>query len=464
MIKRSLAVILFFLTVAAVFAGDGYKIRISISGYPDSALLLTSYYGDKIVLVDTAYAQKPGTFVFTGKEKLPGGIYMAVSQGKSKLFEFIIDKHQDFSISTDTANYLNDIRVKGSPENKIFFNYVHFNEKEYLKISELQESLQKANPESASYGKLKNQIDSINRLVGSYKLNIIKTKPGLFVATLFNAMREVTVPDSVKQSADSSAVYHYVKNHYFDDFNLSDDRLLRTPLYSNKVNDYFDHFIFVHPDSAIVAVDYLIGKARPDSITTNWMVWHFISKYQEPKYMGFDKVFVHIADQYFISQNITNTTPSVIEQVKKRADAIRPLLLGKPAPNLIVMDTAGTYTSFLNLKNKYIVLLFWDYDCGVCKKEIVELKKIYAQRGIDFEIFAINVNSNLEQWKKTIKERKMDWVNVNGTRSVTQDFHDLYDIHGTPAIFILDKDRKIIAKHLSAKQILPFLEKMEQVK
>ena len=131
---------------------------------------------------------------------------------------------------------------------------------------------------------------------------------------------------------------------------------------------------------------------------------------------------------------------------------------------MILIDTAGNYLSFQNLENEYIIIFFWDYDCGICKNEIVELQKIYKNTSYDFEIYAVNVNADLDEWKKMVIDKKLTWINVNGTRSVTPDFHDLYDISGTPAIFILDKDRKIIAKQLAANQILPFLEKYSKMK
>ena len=83
---------------------------------------------------------------------------------------------------------------------------------------------------------------------------------------------------------------------------------------------------------------------------------------------------------------------------------------------------------------------------------------------MDVEIYAINVNADLDKWKKSIKDREFNWVNVNGTRSVTQNFHDLYDTYGTPTIFILDKDKKIIAKKISGEQVEGFLKYQETLK
>jgi len=276
---------------------------------------------------------------------------------------------------------------------------------------------------------------------------------------LFKAMKNADIPQEISASEDSTAAYFYNKNHFFDEIDLSDPRMLRTPLFSRKVEEYFKNMVVIQPDSTIVALDFVISKTRPSKEMTSYLVWYFTSEYQNPDYMGFDKVFVFLVDNYFSKEEIENATPSILKTLQDRANRIRPLIIGEPAPDLILLDTIGSYKSFQSLTNDYIIVLFWDVDCGICKNEIFELQKIYKKIWFDFEVYAVNVNADLDKWKDGIKKMKLTWVNVNGTRIVTQDFHDLYDISGTPAIFILDKDHHIIAKHISAKQILPFLEK-----
>jgi hypothetical protein len=440
------------------YADDQSIIRINIKGYHDTVLLLTSYYGDKVILTDTATASKPGVFVFKNKEAVPGGIYMAVSPAKQKLFEFIIDTDQDFTMTTDTANYITRMVVKGSEENSVFFEYMNFNDQLYRANNSLTSKMGTVEKGSDEYFALSKQLDSLQSQASGYKLNIIEEYPELFVAKMFNAMRDVEVPDEVRNDPDSSAAYRYYKQHYWDYLDLSDPRLLRTPIMARKVDQYLSQLVIIHPDSAIAAVDDILAMAKPSNEVFSWLCWHFLSVYQNPEYMGFDKVFIYLIDEYFSKEEITNLTPSILQTLQDRADIMRPLLLGNDAPNLILIDSSGKYRSFMSLPNEYIVLFFWDIECGICKKEISELKTLYSERQFDLEIFAISVNADLEIWKKSLKEYELKWVNVNGTRSVTEDFHDLYDIHGTPAIYVLDGERKIIAKHLSADQVAGLLE------
>lgn len=452
--------LLFFLSISLAAQ---YSINIQITGYQDTELLITSYYGDKVRLVDTAYASSPGNFKFEGKKDLPGGIYMAVSSEKEKLFEFVVDEKQKFSLATDTIAYSLNMKVKGSRENEIFYEYLILNEQLFKENEKLTLKLKTLNSGDSDYIATKNTMDSINQLPGKYRLHVMQENPGFLVSKIFNSMQTIEIPDSIKQLKDSTASFYYYKKHFFDYTDLSDSRLLRTPIVSKKVQEYFKDLVVIQPDSTITAIDFVITKARPSNEVVSYLVWNFTSEYQNPEYMGFDKVFVHIVDNYFSKEPIENTTPSILTNLQGRADRMRLSMIGEVAPNLILIDTSGNYRTFRNLTNDYIIIIFWDYDCGICKSDIIELQKIYKKVWYDFEVYAVNVNSGLDEWKKAVVDKKLTWVNVNGTRSVTPDFHDLYDITGTPALFILDKNRKIIAKQIGAKQVLPFLEKYSKM-
>jgi hypothetical protein len=92
------------------------------------------------------------------------------------------------------------------------------------------------------------------------------------------------------------------------------------------------------------------------------------------------------------------------------------------------------------------------------KRSKKKLKALQDSLVFDVQIFAICTDTNLTSWKNKIKDYKIEnWANANGTRSITQDYHKLYDVYATPLIYILNKKREIIAKKISAKQIEQFL-------
>ncbi|NQU31829.1 MAG: DUF5106 domain-containing protein [Bacteroidetes bacterium] len=458
-ILKQLSVIIITLIIAqTISAQDNYDIKIKIDGYTDSTLLLTSYFGEKIKIVDTAYSDKSGEFFFRGEKRLPGGIYMAVSMTKKKLFEFIVSSSQNFVLSTDTSNYALNMKVKGSVDNKVFYSYLKYNEEMYRRNASLKSSIDSLEALSIETEDLKIQRELLNKEAINFKLEVIEKNNGTFVSALLNSMRDIEIPDSISNSTDSTISFRYYKQHFWDNLDLSDSSLLRTPVFMRKIKQYFEQVVVFHPDSVIVAIDTIILKARPSDEVVGYLVWHFISEYQNPKFMGFDKVFVHLVDEYFSKEDMPNTTPSVLTSLQERADKLRPILLGMPAPQLLLIDSLGSLISFQQITNSYTILFFWDSDCGICGKEITELQKLYDQPEYDIEVYAINVNSDLEKWKKAVVEKNVPGINVNGTRSATKDFHDLYDIYGTPVIYVLDKDKKIVAKRIGADKITEFID------
>ena len=456
-IMRSLLFVL-ILVSGEVFSQEGYNIKFDIENYNDSAILLTSYFGKKIKLIDTAYSDNGHTFIAKGDESLPGGVYMAVSSDKSKLFEFIIADDQHFVLSTDTINYAANMKVNGSVENKEFYNYLNYNEQQFKiskSLSSIIDSLEKENIDASEY---KDKLEKHNKEMINYKLEIIDENTGFFVSSLISAMRDIEIPDSVKNSTDSTLSFKYYKSHYWDYIDLSDSCLLRSPVYMRKVDQYFDQLVAFHPDSVISAIDLIISKAQPNNEVVGYLVWYYISEYQNPKFMGFDKVFVHLVDNYFSKEDIQNTTPSILTSLQERADVLRPNLIGNLAPNMLLVDTLGGLRSFRELNNDYIVIFFWDFDCGICGKEIIELQKLDTCAKYDIGIYAVNVNGDIEQWKESIVKKNVPGLNVNGTRSATKDFHDLYDIYGTPVLYLLDQRKEIIAKRIGGSKVVDFLD------
>ncbi len=450
--------VLVFFTFTA-HSQQGYQIHILIKGSHDTAMLLASYYGDKIRLVDTARTKKPGNFVFKGTKPLPGGVYMAVSPKKVKLFEFLVNKKQHFTIKTDTANISLHLKAEDSPENNLFFSYLQTSDRIYHQILSLRKKLKNIPKNSQEFKKLQYEISALRKQNVEERRKVIQEHPGTFVAKLFEGMEEVRPPKH-PQTGDSLFALHYLQKHYWNHFDLRDPRLLRSPAYNEMIKRYFKQLVPMQPDSVDKAIDRVIALARPSKECVSYLVWYFTVEYQNPKYMGFDKVFVHMVDHYFAKEPIDNTSASVLKLLKERADKIRPLLLGKRAPELILQDTSGRFVSFYDLKNKFTLLFFWDYQCHICKRQLTELIPLYPElkKQFDMEVYGICINPDLKAWKYAVRNRHLPGIQVNGTRTLKGDFTQLYDIHGTPQLFLLDKEKHIIAKQFSVNQLLKILE------
>lgn len=447
-------ILFFFLMVFSQTAilATGYDIQIKIKPPVDSLYYLAHYYGDRVFMSDTALADKTGDVRFAGDEALPGGVYILVSADKARLLEFIVDQEQHFQITLPPDDAHEDISVNGSSENTLFFEHIRLSNQ----IGEWAEKRKQQEQASIDEELIQTQLDALRHDIHSLRDSIISLYPDRLLSKMLLAMQEVSVPDSLQNQSDKA--YRYYKNNYWKKTDLADDRLLRTPLLPGKLRTYFDQLVPPQADSIIRAVDHILARTADGSLLQSFLVWHFTTEYQNPKIMGLEKVFVHLADAYFAQKEIANTSASLREQIMDRADRLRNLLIGVPAPNLILTDTTNQFLSFQEIEARFTVLFFWDYDCGICKKDMKVLQELYHSQKYELEVYAIGTNSDFDEWKKYIREHELDWINVNGTRSVTQSFYDLYDIYGTPVIYVLDREKHIIAKQINASQLDMFFE------
>ncbi len=446
-------------------AQDEYNITINVKGLPDTIAFLGSYYGENMTVDDTAFITKPGKVVFQGNPELDGGVYFLVDEEKIKLFEFVIDKTQSFELTTDTSDYIKHMKIKGSSENDIFFDYQQTSSRLFAEIQEYRQMKATISTQD-SMNWVDEQINAINKQNVAYKINFLQEHPDHILSLIFKASKEPELPDSLKGNSKEirKQAYLYYKSHYWDNTDLTDPRILKTPLFHDKVNKYFNQVVQKNPDSIIVEIDRVMDKCKGNKPVREYLTWYFTATFESASIMGYDKIFVHMVDTYFRDQNHDWVSSSMYENLIERADKIRPLLIGNFAPELILIDTNNQFKSLNEIQNDYVVIIFWTTTCSECKKELSHLDELYHSKAFDMEVFAVNTDTNLLKWKDYVKKDSMDWINVNGTRSISKDYHILYDIYKTPTIFVLDKEKRIIAKHLSAEQIIGFVEKHKKLR
>lgn len=450
----------------------GYAIKFAVKGLKDTTVFLGYYYGESTFVRDTAKVDKNGRFVFDGNKPLPQGIYFLVLN-KTRLFDFAVGANQHFSIETDTADYIRKAVVTGDEDNKLFFENMRFNMERNKEAEPFIKILQDTTiTDQDRINKAREGWRSVNDKVIAYQKDIIAKYPHTLTARLLKTQQRIDVPEPPRLangSIDSLFQLRYYRNHFFDNFNLSDDALIRLPqpLYSQKVNEYLDRLFAQQPDTLKKVIHHLVSLARPNPETYKYLVWVLTVKYQQPQIMGLDELFVHLYDTYFATGEMDFWVNEKLKKnLKDHADQLRKSLIGRTAPNLIMLDANQQPRSLYALKNKYTIVYFFDPDCGHCKVETPKLVDFYNKnkQRFDLEVFAVSADTSMQKMRNYIKEMKMPWVTVNGPRSYVGSYHDLYDAQTTPSLYILDERKKIIGKKILSDQLEDFFTKYERMK
>jgi thiol-disulfide isomerase/thioredoxin len=210
---------------------------------------------------------------------------------------------------------------------------------------------------------------------------------------------------------DKKEAYQPYKKAFWEGINLDDEKTIRNPFFVPKLKLYFTNIIDQSPDSVIVEVDKFLLKPKKESLIYKYLIAFFTNQSETSKILGHDKIFVHMSDAYFKTGKANGFFEKhIIESVIRKADKVKPLLIGSKAPNLFLTDVKDkdiiismgfensktseeiTQKYYANkpqieklfkelyaINSEYIVLVFWDIDCGHCQKEIPKLKKVYDE-------------------------------------------------------------------------------------
>ncbi len=448
-------------------AQSKYSITLNINGLNDSILILASYVGDKQFIVDTAYLDKKSNYHFEGDSLLPAGMYVIAGSNKKKLFDFIISGDYKFTITGNANSIPASLRSKDSEENSILFSYINFLSDKQQMMSQLQAQRKQLKPGNLDHKNITARIDSLNNVVINYIDGLINRYKGKFISVFLKSMQEPDNPEIPMLSngrPDSVFAFNYYKAHFFDNIDLSDDRVIRTPVLHSKTEQYLTKLTVPAPDSIIASIDRLLAMTKGNRESFKYLMWYLTVKYESSEIMGHDAIVVHLVDKYYGDPKMSWMNPTVKENLIKRANVLRPILIGKTAPELILLDTLQNPKSLHSIKRKYTLLYFWDPECSHCKKETPLMTSFYNEYRdkYNFEVYAICMDTSWKEMKTYIRKNEMNWINVNGYYSMSGDFRELYDVHSSPVMFLIDEQKKIVAKKILTDQMKAILQKLNQ--
>jgi peroxiredoxin len=440
---------------------DGYKIKVKINGVSDTIAYLGNHYGDKKYAIDTTVIDKNGVGVFQGNKNLEGGIYLVLLPSRGMTyFELLVDNDQDFYLETDTINFVEHMKVSGSVENKLFYEFQNKMVKLQEKGMELQKLLQKVKDNKDSTKIVKDQLLKLTEEKDEYWNKLITDKPKAMLAVMLKAMqdpvmpefdipKDCTNPDSLKRAK----TYFYNKDHYFDNIDFTDSRILRTPIFHNKLDTYMKKMILQHPDTIIKEGDRLVKFSEPDTNMFRYMLVYMLGYYEKTKIMGMDKVFVFFGENYYLTDKAYWADSSLKAKIAERVIALKPNLMGQKAPNIKLETIDGRPMSLWDIKAEYTILYFFEPSCGHCKKVTPKLLETYHKyKKHNVEVFAIFTQHDRKEWQGYIDKYKLDWINVYDKYNYSN-FRKKYDIYSTPVIYMLNDKKEIIAKRLDFEQI-----------
>ena len=242
--------------------------------------------------------------------------------------------------------------------------------------------------------------------------------------------------------------------HFWDGIEAFDGPTDENPVLSAQLDFYFDKMVAPLPDSITLEINRLIERTNNNTDLRDFILWHFLEKYRHPEYMSQDQVFVWLYDEYFSQMEIKDLNETNLALIREKAETFRRLALFNLAPNFAINDSVDLHS----IGSEYMVLFFYDHDCDVCQQEMQDLDSICAKHP---EIIVLAIDMNPDSAGESSggfairPQGNGDLKSPIQFRRITNpsELIGLFDIETTPLIYVLNRDKRIIAKKIQAKQI-----------
>ena len=474
------------------FFSFGQKLKFKISGQKDTTVFLLRYEGKGLYYADTADVKNQ--FVEFDGSKQTDGILVVLLPGK-KYFEFIYN-NEEVQMEAEGPDFVKSMKIIKSEENKIFYKYLNLLAVKREELSANNDTLSKLKRDSENYTLFQQKNGLISKDIIAYQKKVIVENPNLFVSKIIKIGMDIEIPEAPKdmqgKQIDSLFAYHYYRDHYFDNVDFSDDRMVSIPSFHSRLETYFGNTMMVQCWDSIVKYSFLLcDKLDPKSKAFQTCVSWITSSFEQSKIMGMENVFVMMADKYYCSVNKSGKSPAYWvpeDKLKELCETItirKKLLFGMVPPNVTLRDTSDQkWVDYYHIKADYTVLYFWEPTCGHCKTSTPQLQELYEKKlkARNVEIFSVAkaVGEDFKLWKDFVKDNHLTFITVGITNSLfkaaTEDYRQFvpkytsieslnysehFDVISTPTVFVLDKDKKVVGKKLSISQLEDFLDVLQ---
>jgi thiol-disulfide isomerase/thioredoxin len=435
--KKNILVLLFLsISTISISQTKGYTIKLKIKPLKNQPVYLGYHYGDNQYVVDTAMLDKNSEAVFKKNHTLPQGMYLIVLP-TMKYFNFILSKNQNINIENDTANLYLNLKIENDEENQYFAEYqklLYLNQQS----NEVYREKSKLYPDSAKFYNQKIEKNKNNLLV--QKKDWIEKHPEWLFSKILKAILPVD--------------FTFDAQKYFQNVDFSDERLLFSPAFTNKLDEFFTSLPSLtveNIDSLYKAIDYILMQSMKKSSVYEEITKYLIGQFDLSGTYPNPDAFWYISDKYFLNGLCPWINDAFKTKLSKYNEKIKSICIGSTFPNLYLSDIQNKKIKLTDTKSDFTLLIFWNPECDHCVDYMKKLKIVYqAYQRQQFEVVAILTGNNVELWKNEITN--YPWIHLYDPK-LTNDFIEDLFLFNTPQLFLLDKDKKIIAKDILTEEL-----------
>ncbi len=422
---------------------------------------LYAVIGNQNLIKDSTLVDSSGKVVFKSAKRYPAGLYYAVYSDNS-IAGFLLDNNQKFYLHAEKADVINTMKTN-SKENEIYYSNQVYENTIGQRQAQITGGLAYYQPNTKEYADLKaEQIKLIDEKLQTVKGYQEKYSGSFFAKfKLMGQNPRLTEPRKPNGDLDTAAQILQYRNDFWNAYDFTDERLLHTPVFYNKLNTYLTTLFPQRVDSVMIGVKFFMDKVdKGNREIFKFTVNYLLLTYKESSVMGSDKIFCYVIDNYYTLKKAYWIDSVEVIRAKQLSDLIKPSLLGAIGQDINCKNEQGVYVNLYSIKKPIRVVYLWNPDCEHCQKETPKLKALYdIWKSKGLEVYALNVEKEVDKWHQYVKEHNLDWINVMDPNYESK-YYKKYHIFNTPGLYVLDANNKIVSKQLMPDQLESVFESM----
>ncbi len=415
---------------------------------------LSEIIGKQVNVLDSTLINNSLYFNFPTK-KYEVGMYR-LSLQKDNFVDVIVNSKEDDQVLVHfNSNYLNSsISVINSDENRMLFEYLGMKQGIDREADQLRQKIKNTlnGAERSGYradlkaleGKL---FDKLNAYAAVKPKSFFLAMKRADVLPSYSAYQAEQATKGGKNYKDEFA---FMKDHFFDNVDFDDERLVRSTVFTDKMHHYLKNYTENSEDGIIASLNKIMDLSHNNDITHEHCLNYLLNQFDT---YGPKLFFQYLVENFLLEEGCGDV--DVDEVYRRKAEGYDKLRPGKFAPTMSIPDLNGDLFDVASLvaKNEATVLVFWSSGCQHCKSEIPHLKELlgqYKAKGLAY--LAISMDNKKENWEWGMNSFGLvDWMHLSELKGWSAQAADTYKVHKTPILYLLDKDMKIIAKPKNSK-------------
>lgn len=435
--------------IPALISGQKHYISGKISGFDGKSIKISTFYGNENKPSDSIAVKADGSFKHFISEQFQDGMYR-LRLDKERFLDIIFN-YENISFSTTYNALIDSLVFMESIENKVYFEYLKQRNQTGYKKELLEPLLSLYPPDDSFYEQIVGKYQSLDVVYEKFVADLIESHKNLFVSRIIKMDHPPAVPTSLSEQTKND----FMKAHFFDNMDFGDTSMLRTNIIAGKLIQYLSLYQNnrMTKDQLeiefIKAVQFIMTKTRDFPEMYQYSMNYLITGFES---YGFEKVITYIADNINLEESCVDDERKAL--LEKKVESLKKYALGKQIPDFSATSLTGETLTLSNSNSDYLLVVFWATWCPHCTRLLPDLNKIYFPESKDkLQILAISLDDEPSDLEAFLSENSYKFLVACDYKKWKGDLVQLLDIYATPTMFLIQKDRTILAKPTTFEEL-----------